>query len=326
MAPAESTRLIAEFDRRRRPLRYDQRAQIGDGVEFAFREAGHMLGSASIELMSAKSRVICSGDLGRPGSPLLGDYNTAWRRGKLVDLVVMEATYADTEHAQGQLEAEAELERIMCRAAESGGNILVPAFAIGPAQALLYHANRLIQAGRVPVLPVALESPAGLRVTHDYEELSHLFERQSLDALGRGDELLDQRSVYGLQQYETQRVSLMPGPMLIIAGDDMCTSGRIVGHLRRLLPHDHTTVLFLGFQAEGTPGRAIQRAAARSGRVWIDHEEVRVRAQVETLSGLSGHADRRELARWLGAIPDVQRVALHHGEPKTQRAFSAWYG
>jgi metallo-beta-lactamase family protein len=323
VSPAECTRVLSELEQRRRPLRYDQRGELG-GVEFAFREAGHMLGSATVELSSAKSRVICSGDLGRPDSPLMRDYNTSWRRGKLVDLVVMESTYADEEHAQGPGDVEAELERVMLRAGELGGNVVVPAFALGPAQALLYHLNRLVEAQRIPLFPIALESPSGVRVTHQYTELSHLFSRQSLDAMGRGDDRIDHSRLYGARQ-ETQRVSLMPGPMVIIAGNEMCTGGRIVGHLRRLLPHDQTTVLFLGYQAEGTPGRAIQRAATRGGRVWIDHEEVRVRAQVETLSALSGHADRRELARWLGAIPDVQRVALHHGEPKAQRAFASWY-
>ena len=324
VSPMECGRVLLELEQRRRPLRYDQRGELG-GVEFAFREAGHMLGSASVELSSAKSRVICSGDLGRPGSPVLADYNTVWRRGKLVDLVLMESTYADEEHAQAPADVEAELERIMLRAGELGGNVVVPAFALGPAQALLYHLNRLVEAQRIPLFPIALESPSGLRVTHQYGDLSHLFERSSLDALGRGDELLDQASVYGAPHSETQRLSLIPGPMVIIAGNEMCTGGRIVGHLRRLLPHDQTTVLFLGYQAEGTAGRAIQRAATRGGRVWIDHEEVRVRAHVETLSALSGHADRRELARWLGAIPDVQQVALHHGEPRAQRAFAAWY-
>ena len=326
VAPAESTRLIAEFDRRRRPLRYDQRAQIGDGVEFAFRDAGHIVGSASVELTSPKSRVIISGDLGRPGSPLLNDYHTSWKRGRAVDLVLMETTYADAEHAHAIEALPAELERIMRGAAERGGNVIVPAFPIGRAQTLLFYLNQLIEARRIPAIPVALDSPTGLRVTHRYEDLAHLFDRPTMDAIGRGDEALDFESVFGVQRADSQRVSLIPGPLLIIAGNGMCTGGRVVGHLRRLLPLEQTTVLFVGYQAEGTPGRAIQRAATRGGRVWLDHEEVRCRAHVETLSGLSGHADRRELMRWLEAIPDVQRVALHHGEPKVQRSFAAWYG
>jgi metallo-beta-lactamase family protein len=119
-------------------------------------------------------------------------------------------------------------------------------------------------------------------------------------------------------------------PMLIIAGSGMCTGGRVVGHLQQLLPLQSTTVLFVGYQARGTPGRAIQEAANRRAggtrSVRLGQHDVAVRAQVETLSGLSAHADRDELRRWLEAIPGVQRVALHHGEPEAQRGFADWVG
>lgn len=326
MAPADSERVLSELKRRGRALRYGQRAALGN-VELVLHDAGHMLGSSSVELTSAKSRVICSGDLGRPGSPLMQDYNTSWKRGRPVDLVVMESTYGDEEHAHGHDELELELERIMVEAQRRGGSVLVPAFAIGRAQTLLYHMNRLVQAGRIPALPVALDSPRGLRVVNSYGEFAHLIERENLAAMARGDAPLDFEGLYAVEApAQTPRLSMMPGPMLILAGNGMCTGGRIVGHLRRLLPIDQTTVLFVSYQAEGTPGRAIQRAATRGGRVWLDHEEVRVRAHVEALGGLSAHADRRELARWLNAIPEVQKVALHHGEPRVQRSFASWYG
>jgi metallo-beta-lactamase family protein len=320
----ESARLLSELARLGRPLRYNQREQLGN-LEIVLHDSGHILGSASVELTSPKSRVIISGDLGRPGSPLLGDYNTVWRQGRPVDLVLMESTYGDDEHAHGHAEMELELERIMSQAIQRGGSVLVPAFAIGHVQALLFHLSHLVRDRKVPMLPVAFDSPLGLRVAHSYDEFSELIDRRSLDAMARGEAPLDFEGLYAAAREEMPRLSMMPGPMLIIAGHGMCTGGRIVGHLRRLLPIEQTTVLFVGYQAEGTPGRGIQRAATRGGRVWLDHEEVRVRAHVETLSGLSAHADRRELARWLGAIPDVQQVALHHGEPKAQRSFAAWY-
>ena len=253
------------------------------------------------------------------------DYNTTWKRGRPVDLVLMESTYGDEEHGHSHEQLELELERIMLSALERGGNVLVPAFALGPAQTLLFYLHKLMSTRRVPGLPVAFDGGLGMRVMHNYEEFSHLFDREVLEATARGDRPLDVDGLYASQQEPSQRLSMMPGPMLIIAGNGMCTGGRIVSHLRRLLPHDQTTVLFMSHQAEGTPGRAIQRAATRGGRVALDHEEVRVRAHVETLSGLSGHADRLELSRWLGAIPEVERVALHHGEPKAQRSFAAWY-
>lgn len=324
LAAGESARLSAEIQRRSRPVRYDQREPIGN-VELWFRESGHILGSASVELCSPKSRLICSGDLGRPGSPLLRDYNTTWKRGRPVDLVLMESTYGDEEHAHSHEQIELELERIMLSALERGGNVLVPAFALGAAQTLLFYLHRLMSTRRVPGLPVAFDGGLGMRVMHNYEEFSHLFDRERLAEAASGERPLELDGLYASQQEPSQRLSMMPGPMLIIAGNGMCTEGRIVSHLRRLLPHDQTTVLFVSYQAAGTPGRAIQRAATRGGRVALDHEEVRVRAHVETLSGLSGHADRRELSRWLGAIPEVERVALHHGDPKAQRSFAAWY-
>jgi metallo-beta-lactamase family protein len=326
LAAADSARVLSEIKRRCRPLGYGQRELLGGNVELMLHEAGHILGSASVELTSPRSRLIISGDLGRPGSPLLSDYNTTWRSGRPVDLVVLESTYGDDEHAHGHAEMEMELERIMLGAAQRGGSVLVPAFAIGHTQALLFHLNDLMKARRIPPLPVAFDSPLGLRVAHSYDEFSGLIDRATLAAMARGDVPFDFEGLYAEAQQDTPRLSMMPGPMLIIAGNDMCTGGRIVGHLRRLLPIDQTTVLFVSYQAEGTPGRGIQRAATRGGRVWLDHEEVRVRAHVETVGGLSAHADRRELARWLGAIPDVQQVALHHGEPKAQRSFAAWYG
>jgi metallo-beta-lactamase family protein len=326
VAPADVERLLSELKQRGRALRYGQRAALGE-VELVLHEAGHMLGSASVELTSPKSRVIVSGSLGRPAAPLWDDFNTVWRRGRPVDLVVMESTYADEQHVHGHDELELELERIMLEASQRGGSVLVPAFAIGPAQALLYYLNRLVKAGRAPALPIALDSPHGLRMVSSHDEFAPFIDRDALAAMARGEAPLDFEGLYAVEAPpQTPRLSMMPGPMVIIAGNGMCTGGRIVSHLRRLLPIDQTTVLFVSYQAEGTPGRGIQRAATRGGRVWLDHEEVRVRAQVETLSGLSAHADRRELGRWLAAIPDVQKVALHHGEPRAQRSFASWYG
>ena len=322
----ESGRMLEQIDKLLRPLRYDTTESLGGQLELAYRDAGHILGSASVELTSSESRVICSGDLGRPDSPLLRDYNTTWNAGRPVDLVLMESTYGDEEHRHHHGDVERELERILLRAIERRGHVLVPAFAIGRTQCLLYHLNNLVEARRIPPLPVAVDSPMGVGVTQTYSDFSRLFDKESLTKIAAGDDPLDFPQLYAVRRHEhSRRLTEMPGPLLIIASSGMCTGGRIVGHLRRLLPLDQTTVLFVGYQAEGTPGRAIQRAATRGGRVWLDHEEVRVRAEVETLGGLSAHADRRELARWLKAIPNVRQVALHHGEPKAQRGFASWY-
>lgn len=291
----------------------------------AFREAGHILGSASVEVVTEKSRVILSGDLGRPGTPLLRDPNTAWSTGRPVDLVVMESTYGDGEHRQSHDDVRAALERIVRRAVADGGHILVPAFAIGRVQTLLYHLNALVEAGRLPAIPVAVDSPMGLRVTETYAQNKALFDQEALGRLANGDDPLDFEGLYGVEKArDSIRLRDVKEPMIVIAGSGMCTGGRIVGHLQELLPRSETCVVFVGFQAPGTPGRRIQDAARGGGTVRLDGEEVSVRASIETLNGLSAHADRNELLAWLRSIPDVRRVALHHGEVDAQEAFARW--
>lgn len=327
---SERVRVLARFDAMTRAVPYDRafEPQAGANVTAYFREAGHILGSASVELRSPRARVIVSGDLGRPASPLLRDYHEAWERGRAVDLVVMESTYGDDEHRCSHDDVGAALERILRRAIERRGHVLVPAFAIGRTQTLLWHLNALVEAGRLPEVPVAVDTPMGLEVTETYQRFRKLYDAEALARIARGDEPLDFEGLYAVRRgRDSARLSEVPGPMIVIAGSGMCTGGRIVRHMKELLPLESTTVLFVGYQAAGTPGRRIQEAAREPGRtVRVDGEDVRVHASVETISGLSAHADRRELARWLRAIPEPRRVALHHGEPAAQAALARHLG
>jgi metallo-beta-lactamase family protein len=323
---SEAQAFVRELQQRARPIAYDTPFFIGP-AELAFRDAGHIVGSASIELLTEKTRLIHSGDLGRPSSPLLRDPNTAWSAERPVDLVVMESTYGDREHEHTHAEVEKELERIVKNAVRDGGHILIPAFAIGRTQTLIYHLNTLIESGRIPNLPVAIDTPLGLRVTELYNRSRSLFDRESLEKLAHGDDPLDFTGLYAVKRgRDSARLRDVGDSMIIIAGSGMCTGGRIVGHLRELLPDPRTNVLFVGYQAEGTPGRAIQNAARGQGTVQFDGGDVAVRAKIETLSGLSAHAGRSELGAWLRAIPGVKRVALHHGEEQGQRGFCEWVG
>jgi len=325
-------RIMARFAALARPVPYGKAGAWIDGLDaqFAMHEAGHILGSASLELTTPQSRIVVSGDLGRPDSPILRDYNTTWSSAQPLDLVVMESTYGDHDHAQSHDDVAAELERIVNRAMTLRGHILVPAFAIGRTQTLLWHLNALIEAGRIRNLPVAIDTPMGLQVTETYDRFRDLFDREAVDRIAWGDDPLDFDGLYAVRRgKDSERLRDVEGPMLVIAGSGMCTGGRIMGHLRELLPLDRTTVLFVGFQAPGTTGRAIQQASRSTrtgemGSVRIDGEYVDVRAHIETLSGLSAHADRGELARWLGALPTPRRVALHHGEPDAQHALVSW--
>ncbi len=319
-----SEREITAFRRalakRSRPVPYDQPFEVG-GVRVALREAGHILGSSSVELASGAARVLVSGDLGRPKSPLLRDYCTSWSSERPFDLVVMESTYGDRCHARSPEAIEAELARIIHRALRDGGHILVPAFAVGRTQTLLYHLDRLSTSGRIPPIPVAVDSPLGIHVTETYERFAELFDDEALERLHRGDDPLDFDRLYAVRRgVDSARLRELEDPMIILAGSGMCAGGRIVGHLRELLPRPETCVLFVGYQAHGTPGRAIQEAAGRGGSVALEGERVPVRAEVVTLSGLSAHADRDELTAWARALPSPTTFVLHHGEPDAQRA------
>lgn len=317
--------VLNAFDRLARPIGYDSPASVG-GLGLTFREAGHILGSASVEVASGKSRVILSGDLGRPGAPLLRDPFTAWPAGPPVDLVVMESTYGEREHQHGHDDIEAKLLAVVQETVARKGKVFIPAFAIGRTQVILYFLNELVESGRLPAVPVAVDTPMGLLVTATYSKFQQLYDAKSLHQLARGDAPLDFDELYASKRgSDSARLRDVPGPMIIIAGSGMLTGGRIVSHLvDGGLSDDRNTLLFAGHQGEGTPGRRIQDASRTGGSVWLEGQEVPVRARIDTLRGLSAHADRNELAAWLRAIPRVKRVALHHGEVSAQRALATF--
>lgn len=320
----EAARFLALFDKLSRPLPYGRAADVL-GVSLMFHEAGHILGSASAELQSAKSHVIVSGDLGRPDSPILRDANTVWPSERPVDVVVMECTYGAREHAHSHDDVERQLETILKDAVQRKAKVLVPSFAIGRTQTLLYFLNTLVEAGRIPVIPVAIDTPMGLAITETYKRFQPIFDREALAKIEDGDDPLDFVNLFRVERgRDSAKLRDVEGPIIIIAGSGMCTGGRIVNHLRDGLSSPRTTVLFVGYQAEGTAGRRIEQAAERQGKVWLKGEELTVRAKIARLKGLSAHADRKELLAWLRAIPAIRRVALHHGDVDAQDAFAAW--
>lgn len=327
---AESAAFARRLDRLARPVAYDATVEPVPGmpVTAAFREAGHLLGSASIELRSPGARVVVSGDLGRPGSPILRDFCTDWASDRPVDLVVLEATYGGRDHEVTSAEVRDLLEAAIRRALADGGHILVPSFALGRTQVLLYHLNDLVESGRLEDLPVAVDTPLGLRVTETYQRFRRLFDRESVGRIARGDDPLGFEDLYAVRRgRDSARLRDLERPMLILAGSGMCEGGRIVDHLAELLPRPETAVLFVGHQAEGTRGAALleaarRRAAGEEAQVTLGGREVPVRAAIERIPGLSAHADRGELAAWLAAIPAPERVALCHGTPESQRALA----
>ena len=314
---------MRQFNKLARSVAYDTPGGHLPGFAGAltFREAGHILGSASVEILTDKSRVILSGDLGRPNSPILKDAFTGWQGGRDVDVVVMESTYGARSHEHTHDDIERELARVINEAHARRGKVLVPAFAIGRTQVLLYFLNELVERKQIPNVPVALDTPMGTLVTETYEKARKLFDKEALEKIQRGDDPLDFDNLFVVKRGgDSAKLMHTKGTMVIIAGSGMCTGGRIVHHLVDGLPDPNCTVLFVGHQSVGTPGRRIQEAKAGGTTVWIDHRDVAVRCHIETLRGLSAHADRDELLAWLGHIPGKKRVALHHGDATAQRS------
>ncbi|MBI1947568.1 MAG: MBL fold metallo-hydrolase [Deltaproteobacteria bacterium] len=319
----EITSFLKQLERQTRTLAYDVAATVhGMNGTITFRDAGHILGSASVEIVTDKSRVIMSGDLGRPNSPILRDANSTWKDDRDVDLVVMETTYGARSHEHTHDDIERTLERIVNDAWKRRAKVLIPAFAIGRTQVLLWFLSDLVEKKRIPEVPVALDTPMGLLVTETYKRARRLFDRETLDRIQHGDDPLDFDSLFAVRRgKDSFRVRNTEGAMIVIAGSGMCTGGRIIGHLVDGLPDPETTVLFVGHQSVGTTGRRIQEVAESGGTIRLDGEELPVRARIETLRGLSAHMDRAELLGWLGNIPRVKRVGLNHGEVKAQGAF-----
>lgn len=315
-----------KFDRLSRAVPYDTPGAHLPGfpTSITFREAGHILGSSSVELMTDKSRVIISGDLGRPDSPILKDAFTGWQNERAVDLVLMESTYGARNHQHSHGDIEANLLRILKEAHKNGSKVLIPAFAIGRTQVLLWFINDLVESGKIPPIPVALDTPMGTLVTESYASMKKLYDKESIEKINRGDDPLDFESLFVVKRgKDSARLMDSKGAMIIIAGSGMCTGGRIVNHLVDGLPDPNCVVVFVGYQAEGTPGKRIQAAAQHKGTVWFQHQDIEVRCRIETLHGLSAHMDRDELLDWAGHIPNVKKIGLHHGDADAQRALVA---
>ncbi|HXI66216.1 MAG TPA: MBL fold metallo-hydrolase [Gemmatimonadales bacterium] len=293
---------------------YDRPFTIGP-FGTLLRPAGHILGSATVELDLEGSRLVYSGDLGRYDRPILCDPAPV----PVADVLLLESTYGDRPHPAG---AEADLTRIVRDAASRGGPILVPAFAVDRTQELLWMLRRLEQAGSVPTLPVYIDSPMAIAVTDIYRHHPEECDTQMTRALAAGERPLDPDKLHVARtEEESKAINAVRGPVIIISSSGMATGGRILHHLAQRLPDPLATVLLVGFQAVGTRGRALEDGAKE---VSIFGEEVPVRARVERIDALSAHADSDEILRWLRGFTRPPRVTyLVHGEPEGATALAA---
>jgi metallo-beta-lactamase family protein len=292
-------------------LPYRRMLHLRKHLTVEFTDAGHILGSASVDLRVADPsphRLVFSGDIGRTGLPIVRDPRPP--EGP-VDTLIIESTYADRDHESVD-DAERRLGELVREVAARGGKVLVPAFALGRAQELIYSLHRLWRSGAIPEIPIFVDSPLALDVTAVFRLHPEIFDRRE-SLIEASAPLFD----FPLVQYlrapaESMRLNGLPGPAVIIAASGMAESGRILHHLTHHLGDHRNCVLFVGFQAEHTLGRRLQDGAVK---VPVLGEEIERRAQVATIGGYSAHADRRELRSWVRRLGGpVRRAFVVHGE------------
>ena len=308
--------------RKLRPVVFDEWHEVAEGITFRYHRAGHLLGAASIELRGkgsdGKRRTwVFSGDVGRYDAPLLKDPQPP---GEEPAALVLESTYGDRDRAES--DPEAAFRETIPRVFARGGTVVIPAFALGRTQEVLYHLSALAEDGVIDPKDVFLDSPMAIKATDLYrraksehdEELAELVERH---ISGLAPERFQRcRSVEQSKALNRRRE-----PAVIVAASGMATGGRVVHHLKRLLPRRRHAVVFVGYQAGGTRGRALLNGARNVG---IHGEAIPVRAEIMSLHGLSAYADRDELLRWCDELPATpERIYLNHGEDPARKALAA---
>jgi metallo-beta-lactamase family protein len=302
------------------PVRYGQPLEAGAGIEASFHDAGHVLGSAMVRLKIEQNgeprTIIFSGDIGRWNKPMLRDPSLFDE----ADYVVIESTYGDrvTERVDDTANEFAE---IINATAEKGGNIIIPSFALERSQEIMYYLNKFRLEGRIPRLPVFVDSPMAVSITDVFENHTHLFDDEMTQYLDREKSPFDSPELKLVRTTEESKaLNRLTGSNIIIAGSGMCTGGRIKHHLVTNISREESTILFVGYQAHGTLGRHIVDGA-KSVRILGQYYPVR--ARIAQVHGFSAHADRNELIKWLSSLKKApKRLFITHGELEASQSLA----
>jgi len=282
-----------------------------------FHDAGHLLGSNMIEVeirdQNPPLKILFSGDVGRYDGPLYHDPSPP----AACDYLICESTYGNRDHPEVDLLDT--LEKVVNRSVERGGVMLIASFAIGRAQQLIYLLQLLKKENKIPDLPIYLDSPMACNATGIYKKHNEDHDLSEGDLDSEHPVLAGPRVFLCRKTDESKALNHLQGPAIIISSSGMMTGGRIVHHLKRRLPGPENTVVLGGYMAAGTRGRRLQEGAET---LRMHGMEIPVRAAIETVSGLSGHADRSDLLRWLKPLNKPRRVFLTHGEPDSAEALA----
>ena len=308
-----------------KPVLYDQLIELNDEMKFVFNDAGHILGSANTELWITEegqtSKIVFSGDLGVMDRPILRDPTII----KKADYVIMETTYGNRVHPSNSLDVT-KLMDIIRETAKRGGTTVIPSFAVGRTQELIYELNRVYDSDSeyrkdFENLMVYVDSPMATTATEVFKRNAQVFDDETKAYITKGDNPLDFKNLkFTRTSQESMWLNTDPTPKVIISASGMCDAGRIRHHLKHNLWNRKSSIIFVGYQAEGTLGRMLLDGAKE---VTLFGENIRVNAQIHNLEGFSGHADKDGLLAWLSGFQKVPKhVFLVHGEEESKKAFA----
>jgi len=295
---------------------------ISNNVEGCYYEAGHVLGAAvisvNIQQDGKKHRVLFSGDIGEPDRPIINDPAVF----EEAEYIVIESTYGDRTHEEHErIDIQKQLRDCINRTVSAGGNIIIPSFALERSQELLYHLNELFLRKEIPPLVVFLDSPMATRITEVFKHHAELFDKEMMQRLRQGNSCFSFENLRIVQSVEESKaINNIKESSIIIAGSGMVTGGRVKHHIVNNIRRAESTILFVGYQAEGTPGRILLDGAEEIRLLGQIHP---VKAYIEQIEGFSAHADRDGLLEWLADIRVSPRcVFITHGEEKSAISFA----
>jgi len=305
-----------------RKVRYKTPVQIADGITATFCEAGHVFGSAIIHVCIEKNgesrSVLFSGDVGRPDRPIVRDPAEVDE----ADYILVESTYGDRVHRQhGDIKAE--IAEVINATKAAGGNIIVPSFALERSQDMLYYINELLAEDAIPHLMVFLDSPMAGAITKVFKRHRELFDEEMTEFVKNGQSPFNFQGLHITQTAsESKAINHIRGTAIVIAGSGMCTGGRVKHHLVNNIERPESTIMFVGYQAIGTLGRRIVNGEEE---VRILGETRPVKARIVQIHGMSAHADKEELLRWLSALKNhPKKIFVVHGEAESAKSFGRY--
>lgn len=281
------------------------------GFSVVMRDAGHILGSAMMEFSRNGKKMLFTGDLGNTPSPLLRDTETI----SDIDYMLMESVYGDRNHEARDQRRE-NLKRVIMQNYARKGTLVIPTFSLERTQELLYEINALVEEKAIPLMPIFLDSPLGIHITEVYRKYTKYFKGEVQKQINEGDDIFSFKGLHlTLETEDSKDILTSPSPKIVIAGSGMSTGGRVMHHEKNYLPDPKNTILLVGYQTMGTVGRKIED---RADSLYLFGQQIPIRAQVEKISGYSGHKDSDHLVEFVaGSEKTLKKVFVSMGEPKS---------